>query len=450
MQAVTPDLLRAWPPPEELREILFVSLQDLLFPVEILQSNASIDLVLQLPWQDANRLLVILPDMLRSFVASITRQRYAVFPMTSAALAITRQKNTPPEIYVSGRVRDSIRSAAQRCLETVRQFDSPWQARREIWTVVKEWGGYSEADDGWPQLFQQALQEATDSLSANSQDVLQLVEVLASVDPAGFAKRASENLPWTLLAGQTTTLMHVLEYYSLTQDVPTFVTLVTGAIQATSAHAEPSTRYQAVATLLGSHVLTTAMRRSFRLAITTGISAERGWGLAVLELGKVLATELQETSETPAKKRKVSNGAAATSQGAVTFGLLSRLFCILVGAAVDDNKDVGLESRQENLGAVLAKLPDLEDRKDPVVSAAIARIERTLARARCSLSLPLADASGPEHAFELEQNALIARDRVHYASGDAAWSGLASQINDDNLGSAVAQLWLERGMLSVQ
>lgn len=451
MQAVTADLLKAWTPPQDLQEMLLVVLQDLLFPVEILQSSTPIDLILQLPWSDdATRLLVFLPDILRSFVASITRQRYAVFPMTSAALAITRQKNIPPEIYVSGRVRDSIRVATQRLLEVVRETSEPWQARKEIWTVIQEWGGYSEADEGWPQLFAQALQEATDGLTSGSPDVLNLLQVLASVDPAGFSKGASRILPSTLLAGQTSTLMRVLEYYTLTQDVPAFVSLLTDAIQATSALAEPGSRYDAMATTLGSHTLTSAMRRSFRLSIATGISSERGWGLAVLKLGLALATALTDSSEAPAKKRKTLSGAASSSQGAVTFGILSRLFCILVGAAVDDNGDLGLAGRQKNLEAVLAKLPDMSNREDLVISAALARIERSLGRAHRSFSLSAVDAKGSEHAFELAQNATIIGDDVKWATGDAEWSGLASQTDDKNLRSALAQLWLERGMLFVQ
>lgn len=186
MPAVMPDFLESWPTSTPLHEPLRFVLRDLLFPVDILQTSTPIDLILQLPFPDSRLLLDFLPEILSAFITSLQRQRYSVFPMTSAALSLTRQKNIPPEIYVSGRVRDAVLQALISILQAIQELDSEdhaWSAKLSVWKVIQQWGGYFEGDAKWSSLFLQTVQDASAVLREKEDStVLALMNVLASID----------------------------------------------------------------------------------------------------------------------------------------------------------------------------------------------------------------------------------------------------------------------------
>lgn len=265
--------------------------------------------------------------------------------------------------------------------------------------------------------------------------------------------------------------LQILEYYTLTQDIVTFLGILTETIQFMSeASASDARTYVSCATNpLFQNAMTAAMRRSFRLSLAAGINPERGWGLAVINLDNSLSALSSsvsqiESEESPSKKRRANSGpvktSSTTSAASLSFALLSRLMYILLGAAIDDNGDLGVKSRQKAIEDVLVQL------KEPVQCPGNALVEpsqsrivrqvRRLGRTDYGLSL-IPSTDSQEQAFESAQNAIVADDHTlsdgwlkSASTAAGGWTGQLACLNSQNVGSAFSQLWLERGMLFIQ
>ncbi|KAJ9095632.1 hypothetical protein QFC21_005504 [Naganishia friedmannii] len=343
----------------------------------------------QLDSQTLLATLSFVPALSQEYVSAVQANRYSIFPppSTSGSGRSKIGNKVPPDVYVGDKVREAVRGYVKvisQCLDevwtslrstdeggkgsvagtTISQADITleiWKTRCALWTVVRQWGGYSEGDEAWRQLVTEAVGVASGWLSAtgflllvsgankamdrpgksakgfstsnkaaqSETEIFTWVETLFStlleldygackvdVEDKGMRVLAASLLAHHAgLPNDTLPSIQIaLRYHTLTQSTPEFAALLASVVQycfspAISVTTAPRDVYVRLASgPLVSAEFQNQLEKAVSGAFVGGVSEERGWGKVVICLGDALRRAKQQLEVAPTETSAKTQG----------------------------------------------------------------------------------------------------------------------------------------------